>query len=545
MSTPKLIIRGDAARQKLRDGVMAVAEAVVSTLGPKGRNVGIERPWGGTTHVVHDGVTVARSVNLKDPGENRGAEMVKEASSRTNDIAGDGTTTSMALAMKMVDEGLKYVTAGMNPMILKEGIEQAVRAVDAELVAMAQPVDDAGVEKIAVISAASPEIGAIVGEAIVRVGKNGVITAQLGSGPKTTVEYKDGMEIEGGYITQYFVTDPHRMEADLADTLVLVTDQEMSSAANEIVPLVENLAEQGYDIGTKLKNIVFIAPNIERSALQMLVQNHLAGNMQTIAIKAPDRGKRQRDLLEDIAAFVGATLITKDGVTFKDIKFEHLGHADRVIANQKQTVIVAEERESAKARVAALSTEIARENNPTMRERLENRVARLRGGIAVISVGAPSTIEQEEKLERVKDAIGATQAAIEEGIIPGGGSTLAHIARKLEESTDLDVVNGKQSEEIHAGIRLVLKALYHPLFVLARNAGARAEAVVDKVVEAGYGIGYNVMTERLVPMIDAGIIDPVKVTRHALINAASVAQMILTTDTLILEDPDADKPAGA
>lgn len=543
---PKIIIYGEEARNKLKAGVEAVARAVTTTLGPKGRNVSIERQWT-HPHVVHDGVTVAREIELSDPFENQGAQMVKEASSKTNDIAGDGTTTSMVIANAVVQEGLKNVTAGANPMVLKQGIEDAVKFVNDSLKGMAVKVTEKSqMVDVARISSASEEIGNIVADAIEKVGKNGTITAEEWHGMGCEIEYKEGMEIKGGFISPYFITNAERMEAELSDCHILITDRDLSSP-NEMLRFLQGMLD-----GHKLSNIVVIAKNVEGPALAMLVQNKLKGIIKAVAIKAPLHGDRQREVLEDIAALTGGRVVSEDrGIELDNVEKDDLGYAQKIISTKDSTIIVAEKNAQVLERIATIQHAIEEATSPMERERLEDRMAKLEGGVAVINIGASTDVEMKEKVERVKDAIGATKAAIEEGIIAGGGVGLLIVARALRKHME-ELYANKPREDHYRGMAIVEKALTQPLWHIANNAGAKADHVVEEVADRNVDatdsestvvdwIGYNVYTSTYEPMIVAGVIDPVKVSRHAVIHGCSVAMMVLTTECLISEEVVKDK----
>ena len=532
----KLIIYGEEARQKMKSGVDQIAKAVVTTLGPKGRNVAIEKPWG-FPDSIHDGVSVAREVELKDPFENIGAQMVKEASSKTNDIAGDGTTTALLLAQSIVEEGLRNVTSGSNPMFLKKGIEKAVKFVTDYLEKLSIKLKTSkDIENVATISAADETIGKTVAQAIEKVGTDGTVTAEPSNGTELEVEFKDGLEFRSPWASHYFITNPTRMEAELSgekeDIYVLVTDKKVTSP-NEIIPFLEGFVQFG-------KNLCVIAGNLEGGALSILAGNHLRGIIRCVATRAPYSGLRQKDFLLDVAALTGARLISdEEGVKLENITQEDLGKAKKVISNKETTVVVADESDSVKARIVSIKEEISKEKNVNLRERLEDRLSKLIGGIAVISVGASTEVEMKEKVERVKDAIGATRAALEEGIVPGGGVALLRAARALKERiNEATLAKGTIKEEL-LGMEIVERALYKPLWWIADNAGEKADHVVEKVAEAeNPNVGYNVYNGQYEDMIEAGVIDPVKVTRHALMNAASVAIMVLTTEALICEEPE-------
>jgi len=508
--TRKVVIFGDEARAKLVKGALVVARAVTSTLGSKGRNVAIEKVYS-TPLVVHDGVTVAREIALVDQFENMGAELIKEASQRTNDVAGDGTTTSMAIAITILEEGMRLVTSGSNPQELKKELDLAKEEVISQLMDMAQPVkNEEEIYNVAKVSSDSDEIARIVTDAINTIGKDGKLTVEEG-GLETVVEYKDGLEVDGGYFTSQFITDSRRMEAEVSDCYVFITDEEITSHV-DLLPFLRDT--QIGTVKSKLEstNIVFVSPNIERSALGLLVTNHFQGHIKAIAVK----GSKKRDILEDLCELTGATLIGRgSGISFQDATAEHLGQAKKVMATKDKSVFIAEKSDRLNKRIEQLENEAKAQKNAILQERLENRVARLKGGIAVISVGAASEVEMKEKVERVKDAVGATMSALEMGIVPGGGTALLRCKCKS---------------------KLLSKALEAPLFILAQNAGKKADYIVERVRHSKKG--YNTSTDKFENLLKAGIIDPVKVTIAALRNAVSVSGMIITTDTCISEAPE-------
>lgn len=529
---PKLTLYGEEARKKLKEGVDEVAKAVSTTLGPKGRNVALERPWG-VPNVVHDGVTVAREIEPKDPFANLGAQMIKESASKTNDIAGDGTTTSMILAQAIVEEGLKNVTSGANPMFIKKGIEKAVEFCNKELERISVKIQDPSqVEQVATISAADETIGKLVASAIEKVGKDGVLTTEEGNTAETTVEFKDGMEFKAGIVSPYFVNNPTRMEAVIKDAIILITDKKLSSP-NEMIPFLESVVKMN-------KNIAIICGDIEGAALSLMIANKMKGILNAIVVKAPYGKEKRQDFLEDLAALTGGRVLTDDeGVHLETLQADDLGHAKTIISNKNETIVVADKNETTKARITQLQGEVANEKNALLIERLEERIARLLGGVAVIEVGASTEVEMKEKVERVKDAMGATKAAIDEGVVAGGGVALTKVAKSLKAEI-IDNFTGDDEEKI--GLKIVEKALIKPLWFVASNAGEKADAIVDRVIKAEQdNLGYNVFNSKFEDMFKAGVIDPVKVTRNALINAASVAMMVLTTEALVVEDKEDKK----
>ncbi|MBI3342233.1 chaperonin GroEL [Candidatus Curtissbacteria bacterium] len=527
----KQIIYAEEARTKLKAGVDKLAAAVATTLGPKGRNVALDKKWGAPS-VIHDGVTVAKEIELEDPFENMGASLVKEAASKTSDIAGDGTTTSTVLTQAIVEEGLKNITAGANPMILKTGVEKASAAVVAELKRMAKKVGDQGeIEKIATISAASSEIGKMIAAALQRVGQDGVITVEEGKGLELSVEYKEGMEFDRGFVSAYFVTDADKMQAVIEDTHVLITDQKISSL-QELVSFLENFVKIS-------KNLVIIADEVEGEALATLVVNRMKGVFNVLAVKAPGFGDRRKEMLEDIAILTGGTVISEDlGRKLESVTVDDLGKADRIVSDKDNTIIVGGKgaKSALEARIKQIRTEIEKTDSDFDREKLQERLAKLSGGVAVINVGAATEVELKEKKERVDDAVHATKAAVEEGYVVGGGVALIRASKVLDK---MIAVAAPADERI--GMEIVKKALEKPLSMLASNAGIDAGWVVKEVEKATGNIGLNVISGKFEDLITAGVIDPVKVTRSAVQNAASVAMMILTTEALITDIPEKEK----
>ena len=524
----KEIIFGSEAREKLLKGVEILAKAVKTTLGPKGRNVAIDKKWGGPS-VIHDGVTVAKEIELSDPFENMGAQLIKEAASRTNDVAGDGTTTATVLAEAIIREGLKVVTAGSNPMSIKAGMEKARDMVIKEIKLMSKPVvGKEGIAQVATVSAADSTIGQIVAEALEKVGSNGVVTVEESKGLETGIEYKEGMEFDKGYASTYFVTDQERMVADVSDAAVLITDYKISSI-NDLLPMLENLIKT-------TKNLVIIADEIEGEALATLVLNKLRGTFNVLAIKAPGFGDRRKAMLEDIAILTGATVVSEElGRKLDSVTTEDLGFAKKVQSDKESTIIVADQTQSGvKARIASIRKELDSTTNDFDKEKLQERLAKLSGGVAVINVGAATEVEMKERLERVKDAVEATKAALEEGIVPGGGVTLVRAAKAL---TKLKAANDDEA----IGINIIKAALIEPLRWIALNAGVEAGWVIKEIESKTDDTGFNVMTNNFESMLTSGIVDPAKVTRTAVENAASVAIMVITTEALITEKPEDNK----
>jgi len=526
----KQIIYSQEAREKLKAGVNQLARAVVTTLGPKGRNVALDKKWGGPA-VTHDGVTVAKEIELKDPFENMGAQLVKEAASKTNDVAGDGTTTATLLTQSLVDYGLRNVTAGTNPMIMRHGLEKARDVVLADLKKMAKPISTKEEKaSIATISAADPKIGAMIAQALEKVGANGVVTVEESKGLEMSVDYKEGMELDKGYASPYFVTNPEALKAEIENPHILITDQKIASM-EEILPLLESLVKVS-------KDFVIVAEDVEGEALATLVVNKLRGTFNVIAIKAPGFGDGRKAQLEDLAVLTGGKVISKElGRELKDTQVSDLGRADRVVADKDASVVVGGkgDKKLIEGRIALLERQIKEADSDWDKEKLQERLAKLAGGVAVINVGAATEVELKEKKHRVEDAVSATRAAVEEGIVPGGGVAL------LRASKCLDDLSLKGEEKIGADI--LKTSLEAPLRKIVENAGVDAGWVVREIVSRSSAtFGYDVMEMKFGDMVEKGIIDPAKVTKSALQNAVSVALMILTTDALITDEPEPDKP---
>jgi len=521
--TAKQLAFGDDARQKLLSGVNQLADAVVTTLGPRGRNVALDSKWG-APNIVHDGVSVAKEIELEDKFENMGAQLVKEAASKTNDAAGDGTTTATLLAKELVNAGMKSVTTGTNPMFMKRGIDRAVQAVVTELKKAKTDVKESDWVKVATISAQSEEVGNKIADALKLVGKDGVIEVEESKGLEIEIEHKDGMAFDKGYVSPYFVSNPDTMEADLENPHVLITDQKVTSI-QELVPFLETFVKVS-------KNLVIIADDVEGEALATLVVNKLRGGLNILAVKAPGFGDRRKEMLTDIAILTGATVISEDiGRKLDSVTVDDLGSADRVVATKDQTKVVGGkgDKTELKSRIAQLRAEIAKSDSEFDSDKLAERLAKLAGGVAVIKVGAASEIELKEVKERVKDAVGATKAAIEEGIVPGGGVAL------LRAASAIDALKADSDDEA-VGLKIVRSSLEQPLRWLAKNSGADDGWVVRKVLdEKSATYGFNASTLEFGDMLEMGVLDPVKVTRHALQNAASVASMILTTECLVTD----------
>ncbi len=535
----KQIQFGEEARTSLVKGVNTLAKAVITTLGPKGRNVALEKKWGAPT-VVHDGVTVAKEIELKDPFENMGVQLAKEAASKTNDNAGDGTTTATVLAQAIVNEGMKYVTAGANPMILREGVNKAVIAVIKEIQKMARPVKDEDVVRVATISAQDETIGKLIAEALTKVGKDGVVTVEEGRTMEMEVVYKEGMEFDKGYVSPYFVTNIDKMESEIENPYILITDKKIS-ALNEFLPFLENLVKVS-------KNFVIIADDIEGEALAALIVNKLRGTFNPVAIKAPGFGDRRKEMLEDIAILTGGTVISEaTGRTLESITVDDCGRADKVWADKENTRIIGGKgvKKTLDARIAQIKGAISKSTSDFDREKLQERLAKLAGGVAVINVGAATEVEMKEKKERVNDAVAATKAALEEGIVPGGGVTLLK-ARKV-----LPALKSSMTvEDQKIGVDILYQALEQPIRWIVKNAGEDDGWVIKSVEEKAASkasakdgdFGYNAMTGGFESMIKAGIVDPAKVTRSAVQNAASVGTMVLTTECLIADIPEKSEP---
>jgi len=526
---------GDEARQALLRGIDTVAKAVVTTLGPKGRNVALDKKWG-APNIVHDGVSVAKEIDLKDPFENMGAQLVKEAADKTNDNAGDGTTTSTLLAQKITSAGMKNITAGANPMIVKKGIEKAVEAVIAELKKSAKPIKNKEeIEQVATISAGDAAIGAKIAEALDKVGRDGVVTVEEGKGLTIDIEYKEGMEFDRGYVSAYFVTNPEKMEAEIENPYILLTDKKIASI-QDLLPFLEKFVKVS-------KNLVIIADEVEGEALATIVVNKLKGTFNVLAIKAPGFGDRRKEMLEDIAVLSGGSVLSEDtGRTFESLEITDLGQADKVWADKDNARIIGGkgEKKAIQARIAMIKHQVEASDSDFDKEKLQERLAKLSGGVAQINVGAATEIELNDKKERVKDAVGATKAAI--GILPGGEIALLR-ARKVLRG-DKAVVKADNKDE-QVGIDIIFDSMVEPIRYLAINSGeGDGYTVVQKVDESkDADFGYNALTGEYGSMIKFGILDPLKVTRSALQNAASVAAMVLTTESLITDLPEEKAPA--
>ncbi|MFB3053324.1 MAG: chaperonin GroEL [Dehalococcoidia bacterium] len=528
----KQLLFDEEARRRLKDGVDALADAVRVTLGPRGRNVVLEKKFGPPS-VVDDGVSVAKEIDLKDPFENMGAQLAREVATKTNDVAGDGTTTATVLAQAIVREGMRNVAAGANPMNLKRGIELGVESVVEALRNMAQPV--AGKEQItqvATISGHDQEIGDIIADVMEKVGQDGVITVEEGKGIRLETEFVEGMQIDRGYISPYFVTNPERMETVLDDPYILITDKKLSTV-NDFLPILEKVLQV-------TKNLVVICDDLDGEALATLVVNKLRGTINAVAVKAPSFGDRRKAVLEDIAILTGGSYVTEDmGRKLENTEVNDLGRARRVVCTKDDTVII-EGRgtdEAIQSRIKMIKAQVDDASSEFDREKLQERLAKLAGGVAVIKVGAPTEVELKEKKLRVEDALSATRAAVEEGIVPGGGVAL------LRAADSLDKLEKSLSTDERTGVAILRKALDEPLRMIAENAGMEGMVVVDQVRRhKNGGYGYDADTDEYCDLFKHGIIDPAKVTRTALENAASIASLVLTTETLVAEIPE---PPGA
>jgi chaperonin GroEL len=532
----KQIAFSEEARRKLKKGIDTLANAVSTTLGPKGRNVALDKKFGAPT-ITHDGVTVAKEIELEDPFENMGAQLLKEAATKTNDIAGDGTTTATVLAQNIVNEGLKNIAAGANPMLLKRGIEAGTAALADKIRSMAITIDDkAEIASVASISAQDTSIGELIADVMDKVGKDGVITVEESRSLEFETEYVEGMQFDRGYISPYFVTDSETMEAVIEDAYILIHDKKISSA-QDIIPILEKLVQTGK------KNLVIIAEDVDGEALATLVLNKLRGMINALAIKAPGFGDRRKAMLQDIAVLTGGEVITEEmGRKLDSVQLSDLGRAAKIVSSKDDTTVVDGQGDEAqiKGRVEQIKVEIDRSTSDYDREKLQERLAKLAGGVAIIRVGAATEVELKEKKHRVEDALSATRAAVEEGIVPGGGVALLNALPALD---DVVLPEGDQM----TGIGILQRALEAPMRKIAENAGKNGDVVIQNVRQAqekhnNSNIGYDVMTGEYIDMVKAGIIDPAKVTRGALENAASIASMVLTTEALITDIPE-DEPA--
>ncbi len=530
----KQILFGEEARHALEKGVNQLADTVKVTLGPKGRNVVLDKKYGAPL-ITNDGVTIAKEIELEDPFENMGAQLVKEVASKTNDIAGDGTTTATLLAQALVREGLKNVTAGANPMIVRKGIASAVETAVAEVVKNSKKIngrDD--IARVAAVSAADENIGELIADAMEKVTSDGVITVEESKTAETYSEVVEGMQFDRGYITPYMVTDTDKMEAVIDDAYILITDKKISSI-QELLPLLEQIVQSG-------KKLMIIAEDIEGEALSTLIVNKLRGTFTCVGVKAPGFGDRRKAMLEDIAILTGGTVITDDlGLDLKETTIDQLGRARQVKVQKENTIIVdgAGNPDAIKSRVNQIKSQIEDTTSEFDKEKLQERLAKLSGGVAVIKVGAATEVEMKEKKLRIEDALAATRAAVEEGIVAGGGTAFINAMPAVEA-----LMNTLEGDE-KIGVKTVLRALEEPVRQIAFNAGVEGSVIVNKIKSSEVGIGYNALTEEYMDMLKNGIVDPTKVTRSALQNAASVASMVLTTESVVANKPDPAADAAA
>jgi chaperonin GroEL len=535
----KQLVFSEEARRDLKKGIDTLAQAVKTTLGPKGRNVALDKKFGAPT-ITHDGVTVAKDIELEEPFANMGAQLLKEAATRTNDVAGDGTTTATVLAQMIVNEGLKNVAAGANPMIIKRGIEQATGVVVQALRDMSHDVKGRQeIAYVAAISAADMEIGELIAEVMDKVGKDGVITVEEGKGLGFEKEYVEGMQLDRGYMSPYFMTDPERQEAVLEEPYLLITDKKIS-AATDIVPLLEKLAQIGK------REIVVIAEDVEGEALATLVLNKLRGVFNSVAIKAPGFGDRRKAMLGDIAVLTGGTVISEEvGRKLETATINDLGKAGKVVSTKDETTIIEGRGKESdiKGRIEQIKAQIETTTSDYDKEKLQERLAKLAGGVAIVKVGAGTEVELKEKKHRVEDALSATRAAVEEGIVPGGGVALINAVEALDKSKELKKLTGDEA----TGVSIVRRALEEPLRQIVENSGRDGAVVLEEVRRLqkdgkNLNVGYDVLAEDFGDMAEKGIIDPAKVTRSAVENAASIAAMILTTEALVTDIPKEEPP---
>ncbi|MGI6236170.1 MAG: chaperonin GroEL [Candidatus Excrementavichristensenella sp.] len=531
----KQIIFGEEARRSLEKGINALADTIKITLGPKGRNVVLDKKFGAPL-ITNDGVTIAKDIDLEEPFENMGAQLVKEVATKTNDVAGDGTTTATLLAQAIVREGLKNVAAGANPMGIRKGIEQATEAAVAELVAISKPVESKkAIEQVASISSSDEEIGALIAEAMEKVGNDGVITVEESKTMKTDLTLVEGMQFDRGYASAYMATDTEKMEAVLDNPLILITDKKISNV-QELLPLLEQIVQTG-------KKLLIIAEDVEGEALATLVLNKLRGTFNCVAVKAPGFGDRRKAMLQDIAILTGGQVITEElGLDLKEATVDMLGSARQVKVDKENTVIVEGGGDSSeiKARIASIRSQIEDTTSDYDREKLQERLAKLAGGVAVINVGAATEVEMKERKLRIEDALNATRAAVEEGIVPGGGVALIAASKAVAKLMDTT------SDDVKTGVSIILRALEEPVRQIALNAGAEGSVVVEKIkAKDKLGYGYDVAKNEYADMEERGIIDPTKVARSALQNAASIAGMVLTTESLVTDLPEKNPPVPA
>jgi len=527
----KQIIFGEEARKALEAGANKLADTVKVTLGPKGRNVVLDKKYGAPL-ITNDGVTIAKEIELEDVYENMGAQLVKEVATKTNDVAGDGTTTATLLAQAIISEGLKNVAAGANPMILKKGISKAVEVAVKGIEEISQKVKGKeDIARVASISANDDEIGSLIADAMEKVSNDGVITVEESKTMGTELEVVEGMQFDRGYISSYMVTDTDKMEAVLEDPYILITDKKLSNI-QEILPVLEQIVQQG-------KKLLIIAEDVEGEALATLVLNKLRGTFMCAAVKAPGFGDRRKEMLRDIAILTGGQVITEElGLDLKETTLDQLGRAGKVVVQKENTIIVdgAGDPQAIKDRIASIKSQIEETTSDFDREKLQERLAKLSGGVAVIRVGAATEVEMKEKKLRIEDALAATRAAVEEGIVPGGGTAFINVIPKVKEL--VDTLEGDEK----TGAMIILKALEEPVRQIAANAGLEGSVIVDKVKNSEKGVGFDALAEKYVNMIEAGIVDPAKVTRTALQNAASVSSMVLTTESLVADIPEKEPP---
>jgi len=529
---PKILAFEETARRAMERGVNKLADAVKITLGPKGRNVVLEKKFGSPT-ITHDGVTVAKEIELEDPFENAGAQLVREVATKTEDVAGDGTTTATILAQSLVHEGMRVVAAGANPMAIKRGIDRAVAVTVEEIRKASKPVETKeAIQSVASISANDPGIGTLIADAMDKVGKDGVITVEESKGMETTVEVVEGMMFDKGYISPYFVTDPEKMEAVIEDPLILITDKKIS-AIKDLLPVLEKIAQMA-------KPLMVIAEDVEGEALATLVVNKLRGTLHSCAVKAPAFGDRRKAVLEDIAILSGGQVVSDElGLKLENVDLTQLGRARQVLVRKEETIIVggAGNQTAIQKRVSQLRKQIEETDSDYDREKLQERLGKLSGGVAVIKVGAPSEAELKYRKTRTEDALRATRSAVEEGVVPGGGSVLVYASKALAK------IEAEGDEK--TGIQLVARALVEPARQLAINAGQEGWLIVEHLKEKPLGTGYNVLSGKFEDMAKAGIVDPAKVVRSALQNAASVASLMLTTEAMVVEKPEDDEKSTA
>jgi len=533
----KKVLFGEEARRALQSGVDQLADAVKITLGPKGRNVVLDKKFGSPL-ITNDGVTIAKEIELEDAFENMGAQLVKEVATKTNDVAGDGTTTATLLAQAIIREGLKNVAAGANPMIVKKGIQKAVAAAADYIVTNSKKVSGKeDIARVASVSAANEYIGALIADAMEKVTADGVITVEESKTAETYCDVVEGMQFDRGYISPYMVTDTEKMEAVIDDACILITDKKISNI-QDVLPLLEQIVQQG-------KKLIIIAEDIEGEALTTLIVNKLRGTFTCVAVKAPGFGDRRKEMLKDIAILTGGQVISEElGLELKDTTIDMLGKAKQVKVQKENTIIVdgLGDAQAIKDRVSVIKTQIEETTSEFDKEKLQERLAKLSGGVAVIKVGAATETEMKEMKLRIEDALAATKAAVEEGIVAGGGTSYINAIPSVEKAID-----EVEEPDAKTGVKIIIKALEEPVKQIAKNAGLEGSVIIEKIKESKAGIGFNALTEEYVDMVEAGIVDPAKVTRSALQNAASVASMVLTTESIVAdkEDPNANAAPAA